>query len=377
MSAGKVIVPQTAAQRAVVARALKLKAAMQITADADFYRRVLHPHLGWSDSTWHRLREDEYQAKADKKIRELEAVLNLLSANMTEQGHGLEVGGSFHPNRWWDECRLSVEICAQRVMDPQQNKERATLLVAGPDLGKTAIARNLTAWAKGGDGKTLFPGGAFLRECDESWRTHKPIFEHFADMLGIEGTWRGGKDVSEAVVYELKKRGPTFVALDECQYWTPHTVNALKMLINKTPIVPFFDCTPELLAQFRNKSWESWDQMRARIFRTVTVGDFNHRDLGPGITVNEVLPFLQPFNLNGTAERIAAEIAESASFSGGFARIKGVADVVAFKFDGAWTLANTRAAIEEVERAKGIDTAKRERLQKLARKQTTETTEGN
>lgn len=370
MTNTKDIVPQTPAQRAIVERALKLKAALHIASESDFFRRVLQPHTGWSFTTWHRIREDMYQARADKKIAELERALNVLTAQRVEQGEEATAVGEFHPHRWWDEARMSVEICAQRLC-----KERATMLVARSGFGKTAVARSLVAWAKhatGGDGKPLFPGGAFFRECDESWRTHKPIFEHFADMLAIGGTWRGGRDVSEAVINGIRAKGAMFVALDECQYWTPHAVNALKTLINRTPLVPFFDTTPDLLAQFRNKSWETWEQMQERIFRTIHVRSFHDDAHADGLTAAEVLPFLAAFRLNGAAEKIAEEIAESANYSGGFGRVQAVIDVVAYKFDGAWTLANTAAAIEEVEAAKGINTKARRKLQRAAAKQATE-----
>lgn len=367
MSATRTIVAQTPDQRAVVARAIKLKQTMHVSSESDFFRRILQPLLPlWNYSTWHRIREDIYQAKAGKKIGELEQALNVLSAQRIEQGDEAVSGGEFFPNRYWEEARISVEICAQR-----QCKERATMLVARSGFGKTAIARNLVAWAKnaqGRDGRPLFPGGAFFREVDESWRTHKPIFEHFADMLGIGGPWRGGRDVSEAVIQGIRQRGAMFVALDECQYWTPHAVNALKTLINRTPLVPFFDTTPDLLALFRNKVWETWEQMQERIYRTIYVRSHHDDAEAHGIAAAEVLPFLAQFKLNGSAERIATEIADSANYMGGFGRVNAIIDIVTYRFDGSWTLANVDAAITEAEAAKGINTKARRKLQRAATK---------
>ncbi len=326
----KLVKPLSGEGRAVLEALNRHRGGM---TDAEFFRKHIEP-AGISSSVWSRLNRDIYTGDTPKKELALRGVLNTLEANA--QAVAVLPNGArrfIETPRFTAICR-AIETCAERL-----DKKRGVSFFAATGGGKTATCRQLMHRFE--RRRDVFPGGVVLVESTESCKTYKGSLENFARAVGIFQPWRGTDEAQASVLAACKERGRFLLINDECQYWSPHTVNFMKLIANQTQAVIFTGAEPFLWAEFEKKSWATasqWKNRQRAVF---------HLD---ELTSADVLPHIERFT---ASHEIAAEIARSATTFGLFDR---VADVIFWmeKAGSDWTLPNVRAAIHKADQNAGL-----------------------
>lgn len=154
-------------------------------------------------------------------------------------------------------------------------------------------------------------------EARESWR--KSYFSAVCDILyAVEGVDAGTMScrAAENLLLSALRAKRVLLAINEANYFGPHTFNLLKFLINQTPVVILLCAIPSIFQRLKLKSWDEAKQVIRRSYVTIQA---------PGLTVKDVRPFISHLNF-ASQDAAAAAIAVNANQFGAFGFVKRVVE---------------------------------------------------
>lgn len=154
-------------------------------------------------------------------------------------------------------------------------------------------------------------------EARESWR--KSYFAAVCDILyAVAGVDAGNMScrAAENLLISALRAKRVLLAVNEGNYFGPHTFNLFKFLINQTPIVILLCAIPSIFQRLKLKSWDEAKQVIRRSYVTITA---------PDLTVKDVRPFIAHLDFQAQ-DAAAAAIAVNANQFGAFGFVKRVVE---------------------------------------------------
>lgn len=322
----KKIVPLSPAQKEVIA-ALNRKREELGLSDREFVRR----HLGFSFSLWNRLRNDKYGADPAAKIAECERALRAITDMQAAQSVSRITG---KPKEFHELPNMSAVFNAVNEARLRDDQNRAVFYLAPAGGGKSEVCSQL---------KLRY--GAVVVEAKESWR--KSYFAGCADIcraLGESGPWRGTRDAEYAMLQALLRK-EHILAIDEANYFAPHTCNMIKLILNQTRCTVVVCAIPGLFDEMRKKAWWEAGQM---VRRAVAVIRYTKAE------TENIVPFLacfEFFKIRDNAVPAARVIRDAANSFGMYDLVGRVVEELqdVFDPDDAITIDEVTDAIKVVQ----------------------------
>ncbi len=276
--------------------------------DAQFASKYLPYH----DSTWGRLRADEYDGDTrEMERRSLAAIIKI------EQE--LDARGVSHnaPLFKTDLVKSVLEHVANARNTGAGCPNRLIVYLAETGGGKTALCRHIAGSWKG-----------HIVEGRESWRaSYTSGCRDVAVAAGAtkDDKMRNAREAEEVMLRYLRARR-LVLCIDEANSFGPHTCNMVKLILNQTPTVIFLGSIPGLWKKMNQANWFEASQLQRRAVAVV------HMEK---LTASEARLFLQPLIADKAVLTDACRrVADSASEFGLFDRVERIARYLADEYTG-------------------------------------------
>lgn len=201
---------------------------------------------------------------------------------------------------------------AKLLLDDEGTQNRVLFYLAETGGGKTQLCREVTA-----------ANGGVLIEAKESWR--HSYFNAACDVANalqkaanITPTdFRSAAKAEAEILTRLRAR-KMVVAIDEGEYFGPHSLNLIKLVANQTPAVVLIAAIPELWKRVQKEAWVESLQIVRRTELRSSMGLIHAADVQQFMDSYEVY-------LNGTSAESCAAIARAANQFGKYDLIVRVA----------------------------------------------------
>jgi len=178
--------------------------------DGDFARTV---KLGYSGSSWGKMKSGTFSGNAEKALRVLRQALAVYrSGGAVEVKNGIVV----LPH-------VQAALDAVQVSRVASDEHRLVVVSGDPGSGKSETARLINAEC----------GGIYMH-ARPSWAgSYLRSLEDIARALGLAGDMRSTGQAEAAVISALG-RSPTLLVIDEANHFSRELINMLKAVINET-----------------------------------------------------------------------------------------------------------------------------------------------
>lgn len=170
--------------------------------------------------------------------------------------------------------------------------------------------------------------GGFIVDATDAWQ--RSATDCMSDMLAVlepQRTWRSRSELQKALFAALRKpmirrdtgeASPILLMLDDSNSWGAHTWNLVRDITKLTPAVVLACGLRSQIDKLARRSFAEASQ----VFKRSVSYDLQE------LTAADVLPFLQPLNLNGTAQAAAEHIAAQANLFGRYDLVERVVSAV-------------------------------------------------
>ncbi len=269
-------------------------------------------YLPYSDSTWIRLRADEYDGNT--KEMERRSLAAIIKIEQELEARGVTLHGPLYKT---DIVKSVLEHVANAREVGSGCPNRLVVYLAETGGGKTALCRHIAGTWKG-----------HIVEGRESWRaSYTSGCRDVAVAAGAtkDDKMRNSREAEEVMLRYLRARR-LVLCIDEANSFGPHTCNMVKLILNQSPTVIFLGSIPGLWKKMSQANWFEASQLQRRAVAVI------HLDK---LTAAEARPFLQSIIADKAVLTDACRrVADSASEFGLFDRVERIARYLADEYTG-------------------------------------------